>query len=102
MKGVFWNSRGLRDLAKYRFLSEISKEESLDFIALLETRRKHFSDICLDTFCGGRQFFWHWSEPRGRSGGILLGINLDVFDIGSVVEGDFYIKFTLRNKDDGF
>jgi hypothetical protein len=37
MKGIFWNSRGLGDLAKFRFLSETSKEEKLDFIALLET-----------------------------------------------------------------
>jgi hypothetical protein len=37
--------------------------------------------------------------PHGRSGGILLGVDLTVFDIGSIDEGDFYVKFTLRNKD---
>jgi hypothetical protein len=31
-----------------------------------------------------------------------LGINLEFFDIGSIDEGDFYIKFQLRNKADGF
>ncbi|BAS88086.1 Os04g0204200, partial [Oryza sativa Japonica Group] len=35
-------------------------------------------------------------------GGILLGVNLAVFDIGSISEGDFYVKFQLRNKEDGF
>jgi hypothetical protein len=25
-----------------------------------------------------------------------------VFDIGNIDEGDFYVKFHLRNKDDGF
>lgn len=40
--------------------------------------------------------------PHGRSGGILLGINLLVFDIGAIDEGDFYVKFTLHTKNDGF
>lgn len=102
MKGIFWNSGGLSDLAKSRFLSDTSKEQQLDFIALLETSKKNFSHITLSNFCGGRNFLWHWTEPHGRSGGNLLGVNLDVFDIGSIGECDFYIKFHLRNKEDGF
>jgi hypothetical protein len=42
------------------------------------------------------------TEPHDRSGGIILGINLDVFDIGGIDEGGFYVKFLLRNKEDGF
>jgi hypothetical protein len=45
MKGIFWNSRGLRDLAKFRFLSETTKEQQLDFIALLETCRANYTDM---------------------------------------------------------
>ena len=37
MKGIFWNSRGLGDLAKHRFLSDLVKEEQISFIALSET-----------------------------------------------------------------
>jgi crotonobetainyl-CoA:carnitine CoA-transferase CaiB-like acyl-CoA transferase len=40
--------------------------------------------------------------PHGRSGGILLGIGLSVFDIGAIDEGDFYVKFTLRYKSTDF
>ena len=40
--------------------------------------------------------------PHGRSRGILLGVDLNVFDIGAIVEGDFYVKLTLRCKNDGF
>jgi hypothetical protein len=50
----------------------------------------------------GRNFLWHYKEPRGRSGGILLGIDLDSFDIGVIDEGDFYVKFQLCNKDNSF
>jgi hypothetical protein len=40
--------------------------------------------------------------PHERSGGILLGVDLSVFDIGAIDEGDFYVKFTLRYKPNGF
>ena len=32
----------------------------------------------------------------------LLGINLLTFDIGEIEEGEFFVKFKIRNKDDGF
>jgi hypothetical protein len=54
MKGIFWNSRGLSDLAKSRFLADTSKERNLDFIALLETCKKDFSQPTLDNFSGGK------------------------------------------------
>jgi hypothetical protein len=39
---------------------------------------------------------------HGRSGGILLGVDLSVFDIGAIDEGDFYVKFILRYKSNDF
>ena len=53
MKGIFWNSRGLKDLAKRRFLAEASIEHHLDFIALSETGRGNFSAQFLSTLAGG-------------------------------------------------
>jgi hypothetical protein len=102
MKGFFWNCRGLGDLAKHNYLSYLSREHRLDFIALMETGRSSFSDSTLRNFCGGADFLWHLIPPRGRSGGMMLGVNLGVYDIGAIDEGDFYCKFRLRNKKDGF
>ena len=56
----------------------------------------------LKNLCGGRDFIWHNMAPHGRSGGILLGVDLGIFDIGAIDEGDFYVKFLLRNKSEGF
>ena len=102
MKGVFWNSRGLKDLATHRFLADLVKEEQINFIALSETGRDDFPDHILKNLCAGRDFLWHSMTPHGRSGGILLGVDLNVFYIGAIVEGVFYVKFTLRCKNDGF
>ena len=102
MRGIFWNSRGLKDLAKRRFLADASLEHHLDFIALSETGRANFSPQFLNTLSGGIDFDWHCLPPRGRSGGILLGVRCDSLEVRSVVMGDFAVKFRVRSKTDGF
>ena len=52
MKGIFWNSRGLKDLAKRTFLAEVSLEHRLDFIALSKTGRDNFVPQFLNTLSG--------------------------------------------------
>lgn len=52
--------------------------------------RKTFTDPFLRNLCGGKNFLWHCKEPDGCSGGILMGIDLDLFDVGAIVEGDFF------------
>jgi hypothetical protein len=45
---------------------------------------------------------WHWTSPHGRSGGILLGVYLDLLDVGGIEEGDFFVKFRVRDKKSDF
>jgi len=47
MKGVFWKSRGLADLAKHRFLAKLVKEEQINFITLSKTGWDSFLDHVL-------------------------------------------------------
>jgi hypothetical protein len=56
----------------------------------------------LKNLCAGREFLWHTMAPKGRSGGMLVGVDLQVFDIGAIDEGDFYVKLKLCNKSDSF
>ena len=56
MKCVFWNCRGLRDLAKHNFLHDVAGDNNLDFIALSETNKNSFSTQCLENFCAGADF----------------------------------------------
>ena len=102
MKGIFWNCNGLGDPKKIRFLSDTAREKDLDFIALSESGKRDCPPNFLKNLCGGKEYLWHCKEPRGRSGGMLVGVNLLTFDIGAIDEGDFYVKFKLRNKVDGF
>jgi hypothetical protein len=56
MKGVFWNNNGFRDPKKFRFISDLSKELNLSFIAISETIRKSFTEPSLRNLCGGKIF----------------------------------------------
>jgi hypothetical protein len=69
MKGVFWNCDGFRDPLKHRFISELTKEQSLSFIAISETVKRSFTESFLRNLSGGRNFIWHTKEPSGHSGG---------------------------------
>jgi hypothetical protein len=89
-------------LTNHGYLPEMVKEEQINIIALFETGKDEFSDKTLKNLRGSQEFIWHSKAPEGRSGGILLGADLDVFDIGAIDEGDFYVKLMLRDKSDGF
>jgi hypothetical protein len=102
MKGLYWNSRGLLDLAKHRYIADAIKERNLDFVAIMESGKQDMQRANLSQLSGGADFVWHCLPPRGRSDGILLGINATVLQISMIVEGEFYIKFHLCNKINNF
>ena len=47
---------------------------------------------------GNRNFTWQWVPPLGRSGGILLGADLDLFDLIEHECGKHFIRMLLRDK----
>jgi hypothetical protein len=56
MKGIFWNSRGLLDLAKYRYISEALRDHNLDFLAIMETEKNDMSKVDLARLSSGADF----------------------------------------------
>ncbi|WVZ53763.1 hypothetical protein U9M48_004664, partial [Paspalum notatum var. saurae] len=50
----------------------------------------------------GKDFLWHCKSPEGRSGGMLVGVNLATLDVGSIEEGDFFVRFKIRCKKHDF
>ena len=43
-------------------------------------------------------YLWKWIPSRGRSGGILNGVNLDLMDVGGFHEGKYLIHLNLWDK----
>jgi hypothetical protein len=99
MQALIWNSEGFKDTTNHLFIQESIREYKLDCVALVETGRSNFSMPFLRNLAAGRDFAWFCLPPHGRSGGILVGVNLESFSVKNVDSGDFCIKFHLRSKD---
>jgi hypothetical protein len=74
MRGMFWNSRGLLELAKHKHVSDCVCEHGQDFVAIFEAAKHDFPPYVLDHLSGGFDCTWHCLPPHGSSGGILFGI----------------------------
>jgi hypothetical protein len=87
----------LKDPKKHKFISDLTKEHDLNFIALSKTRRSDFGPRFLKNLCVGRDYLWHSKAPIVTYGGMLLEIDFHYYDIGAIDGGEFYIKFHLCN-----
>ena len=85
MNGIFMNSRGLGDLAKHLHIAHCIKDHNLDFMAISEMGRWDFPDNLLNRLSGGLEFTWHSRPPRGRSGGMLLGVKSESLEVLEVM-----------------
>ena len=95
MRGMFWNSRGLLDLPKHKHVGDCVRDHGLDFVAIYEAGKCDFRAHVFDHLSGGLEYTWHCLPPRGRSGGILLGIQTTTMDLLAFSVGEFHIKFHL-------
>jgi hypothetical protein len=102
MNGMFKNSRGLQDLAKHLHIAESIRDYALDFVAISETGKRNYSTNFLNRLSGGEDFDWVSRPPRGRSGGLLIGVRSSTMEILDNSGGDFHIKLHIRNKSDNF
>jgi hypothetical protein len=79
MKGIFWNIRGMGEKGRKPCIMNVFRKHDIDFISIQETKTINFSDRYLNSLSGGKLFCWKWLPSTGTAGGILMGINTDVF-----------------------
>jgi exonuclease III len=77
-------------------------KELLDIIFLQETMRQDFTDQELRGLVNGELFHWHWRVASGRSGGKLLGIKDETFEVGSIDQGPFFLSATVFHRESKF
>jgi hypothetical protein len=72
--------------------------EKLDIVALQETIKLDFDDWELKEMAGNKDFSWRWSPARGHSGGTILGIRNDDFEIEQVESAAYFLATQIRNR----
>lgn len=78
---LYWNVRGLNDPVKVRRVTDTIRSIKPDIIALSETKKMEFTPDFLCNLGGSANFSWHCLPAQNTVGGILLGINEEIFDI---------------------
>ena len=98
MKGLVWNCRGIRKTGVSSYLKNLILEHQFHFIGLQETIVSDLTERMLENFDPHKNYLWKWIRARGRSGGILDGINIDKLDIGSFFVGKYMLQMNLWDK----
>ena len=73
------------------------REEDVDIVGLQETIRQDFSIPELQGL-SRHKFVWHWLPAKGHSGGILLGVKDDTFEVDDMDRGEFFVSMALTHK----
>jgi hypothetical protein len=83
------------------YIRQSIKDYKLDFVGIQETMRQDYPTI-LKEISGGYEFHWDGIPARGRSGGILLGVNKETYDLVEKPMGTYYVRFLVASKKDNF
>ena len=79
MNVCFWNPRGVQAPGrKYAILDLFSKTHA-NIVGFQETKKESFSDSYLKSLVGNNFFDWKHLPSQGSAGGILMGVDTDIF-----------------------
>jgi len=99
MRFLFWNVRGLGKSSRKQQVREFIEEHKLQMVGLQETMKESFTDRELLDIAGTKDFTWQWLPPKGKSGGILMGVCLETLELEDFSIHDFCIMMSVRIED---
>jgi hypothetical protein len=97
----FFNIRGITAPGRKKCLEDTVIPLKVDYIGFQKTKKEKFSRSFLKTILGNRNFEWNFSHAVGSAGGILVGVNSDVFEIISWDNKSFSVSTVVRVKSSG-
>lgn len=80
------------------FLKNLIFENKFHFLGIQETMIAECNDSLLRKFDTNHDYLWMWNSSKGKSGGILVGVLLERFDVGSFKQGEFMLQLNLWDK----
>jgi hypothetical protein len=76
------------------------RDNKLDFVGIMETKKATFTDSSLGTIT--RSFAWHVVPAKGTTGGILVGLRKSSFSMLSCQDFKFGTVIMVKNNLDNF
>jgi exonuclease III len=97
----FFNIRGITAPGRKKCLEDTVIPLKVDYIGFQETKKEKFSRSFLKTILGNRNFEWNFRPAVGSAGGILVGVNSDIFEVISWDIKSFSVSTVVRVKSSG-
>jgi hypothetical protein len=97
----FFNIRGITAPGRKKCLEDTVIPLKVDYIGFQETKQEKFSKSFLKTILGNRNFDWNFRPAAGSAGGILVGVNSDIFEVISWDIKVFSVSTVVRVKSSG-
>jgi hypothetical protein len=94
MNALFWNVRGISAPGRKTQILDMLQKRHPSIIGFQETKKESFSDSYLKSLGGSSNFSWNHLPSNGTAGGILMGVDLDIFEI---ISWDI-LKFSISCK----
>jgi exonuclease III len=98
MRIMFWNVRGLEKSHRRGMILNHILQEDLDVVAVQETIKLDFLDKELKEMSGTSIFNWFWIPAKGHSGGLLLGVKDDSYEVEDVNKAKFFLGVLVRHR----
>lgn len=79
-------------------LKEYLSHENIDCVAQQEMIKSDFSFLDLKSIDPFEKFCWQWAPAAGHSGGLLLGIDKDIFIVEKWSKAHFFLSVSIHIK----
>lgn len=83
MNCMFWNVRIIDTPGRKPLILHYINKTHASILGFQETKKMDFSDSYLRSLVGNRLFEWKHLPSVGSAGGILVGVDLDIFEVMS-------------------
>jgi hypothetical protein len=95
---LIWNPRGLNRPDKLTRVHDLIRETCPDIISFFESKKKDFSMIQLKQLDPYEKFTWNWLPAKDTAGGILVGVNSDMFEVVRCDTFEYTVSTLLKVK----
>jgi exonuclease III len=100
MIGAVWNIRGLNKTGRVTCVTDLIKQQKLDFVGIQETKKDNIDDTMLNAIC--KNMDWNIAPAEGSAGGILVGFKNSSIEVQRWQNFKFCVSAIVKNSGDNF
>ena len=87
-------------MGRQQQVSDLVYKDQVHIICLQETIKVHMTNKVLKNIGGPFPYDWNIKPAIGHSGGLLLGVRTDFFEVLQQDQGDFFVSSIVKEKKD--